>query len=341
MFLYDKYAPKNELDITFHNEIIKHLIQMSKDSAVPHVLLYGPDGSGKRTIARLFLENIFDDGINDTSDVTYTINGSSNTLSNITIKQSPYHLVIEPTNNNFDKYIVQNIVKEYAKRIPLNVYTTTKSFKIVVINDVEKFSYYAQMSLRRTMEKYSQTCRFLMICNSISKLIEPLRSRCVCIRVPYPTDVEITNTILTICFYEKFDISLAEIQNIISHANGNIKQALWKLEFIVRKIPLNIQYIETINQIIQILITKELSEVTRIRAMIYDIITINIPGRVIIQTIMLKLCEQNEISDMQKYNIIHRAAKYEHKMVIGRREAIQLDCFIVDTIIILSSPDRL
>ena len=216
MFLYDKYAPKNIGDLTFHVDEVNNLLSMNTN-AIPHIILYGSAGSGKRTIARFVLENLYDDSINKLTDIVYTISGSGNTLTDIVIKQSPYHIVIESNNNNFDKYLIQNIVKEYAQRIPMNVFQTNKPFKIVLINDVDNLSYHAQMSLRRTMEKYSKTCRFLMICNAMSRLIDPLKSRCVCVRITSPSNSEIIQTILKICYHEKFDISLENLNQIVSN----------------------------------------------------------------------------------------------------------------------------
>ena len=59
-------------------------------------------------------------------------------------------------------------------------------------------SYYAQTSLRRTMERYNDKCRFMMWCKSLSKVIEPLQSRCICLRIPSPTDDELFRYIFKI-----------------------------------------------------------------------------------------------------------------------------------------------
>ena len=336
MFLCDKYAPKNVLDLTFHQNIVDKLYQMSHDNAIPHVILYGPYGAGKKTIARMFLENIYDKSVNNTTDTIYQVNGSGNATTSISIKQSSYHIVIDPNNNNFDRYLIQNIVKEYAKYMPLDVFQTHKSFKVVLINDVDNLSYYAQMSLRRTMEKYSKTCRFLMICNAISKLIEPLRSRCVCIRVPSPTTSELINTILMISNYENYNIKLNEMCQILKHANGNIKHAIWLLEHIIWKLKPTNSYINNIDEIINMILQRKISNAMEIRNLIYNILITNISGSFIIQTILIRLCERHGITYEQKHKIIKMASKYEHNVTLGRREIIHLDGFILSTILILS-----
>ena len=70
MFLIDKYRPCKKEDSEFHNDVLDMLEIMSKDSAIPHLILYGPDGSGKRTIINIFLEMLFGEDIKHTKDTT-------------------------------------------------------------------------------------------------------------------------------------------------------------------------------------------------------------------------------------------------------------------------------
>jgi len=336
MFLYDKYSPKTNADLTFHQDIVQKIQQMGKDDEIPHLILYGADGSGKKTIARLFLESIFDKDVNNTVNKIYTINGSGNKTTNIAIKQSPYHIVIEPNNNNFDRYLIQNIVKEYAKWIPVGVFRINKSFKVVLINNVDNLSYYAQMSLRRTMEKYSKTCRFLMVCNAISKLIDPLKSRCICIRIPSPTEEEIIGTIMQVSYHEKNKMSLKNLCEIMKYSNGSIKQVLLALECVSNNISPSNSYIHTIKKIVKLINEKNIEHVVEIRGLLYDILMTNISGSHIITSILLMLCNSVELKFEKKLKLIESAAKYEHNLSIGRREIIHLDSFVIDTILILS-----
>lgn len=336
MFLYDKYSPKTIYDLEFHTDIVKKLYQISSNDALPHIILYGPDGAGKETIARMFLEKIYDPSVSILSEIVYNVNGSGNTTADILIKQSPYHIIIEPNNNNFDRYLIQDIVKKYAQQLPMDVFATSKTFKVVLINNADNLSYYAQMSLRRTMEKYSKTCRFLMICNSYSKLFDPLRSRCVCIRVPSPTRVDIMRTVMKISNREKYKLSLNNLCDILTNSNGNIKHAIWLLEFIMRGIAPSSSYTITIKKIIDLVIECDIRKIAIIRNLMYGILITNITGNTIINTITSTLCGKDNITDDVKIQIIKTAAKYESNITIGRREMIHLDGFIMDIILILS-----
>lgn len=337
MFLNDKYAPRSTDKLFFHEDIVERLQHMAVDDKIPHIILYGADGVGKKTIARMFLESVFGNEVNDTIDRIYTINGSGNKVTNMTIKQSPYHIVIEPNNNNFDKYLIQNIVKEYAKWIPISdVFGGNKQFKIVLINNVDNLTYYAQMSLRRTMEKNSRTCRFLMVCNAISKLIDPLKSRCICVRIPAPTEEEIIQTIIETSIHEKYNISLDELYKIMHYSDGHIKHTMLALDCVTKNISPSNSYVKSINDIVKLINEKNLNNVSDIKKILYDILMTNINGSNIIISILAILCKDEKINFDKKMQLVHCATKYEHNLSIGRREIIHLDGFIVNTILILS-----
>ena len=145
--------------------------------------MYGPPGGGKGHLVNMLLEKIYDKSVNNIKEVEYTVVGYGNSKTKVDIKQSNYHIIVEPNNNGFDKYLIQEIVKEYARRQMLNIFRTKKKFKVVLVDTVDNLSYYAQASLRRTMEKYVNNCKFILLSHQLSNVIEPLRSRCLCIRI--------------------------------------------------------------------------------------------------------------------------------------------------------------
>ena len=76
------------------------------------------------------LENIYDKSVHQIKEVKYTILGYGNTKTKVDIRQSNYHIIIEPNNNGFDKYLIQEIVQEYARRQMLNIFKTKKNLKL-------------------------------------------------------------------------------------------------------------------------------------------------------------------------------------------------------------------
>jgi len=336
MFFVDKYAPTSIEDSFFHKDILKELKIMSEDEAVPHIIFYGPPGSGKKTAIKLFLEMLYDKDVHVLTKCNYIISGSGNSNKVEPIKQSNYHIVIDPKNNNFDRYVIQNVVRKYAERKSLNVFLPHKSFKTVLINNLDNLSYYAQTSLRRTMEQYSGSCRFIMWCRSLSKVIDPLRSRCYMLRIKSPKDPEILKLLLTIAAKENIKLELSEYDKILEKANGDIKEALWLLQlhdfgYDIADDNL-LTYDKILNEMIDLITQAKIENIFQIREIIYKIMITNISGTQIIIDVVNKLLLDPKVPDKCKYNIVEFGAKYEHTLIIGRREIIHLDTFIINVL---------
>jgi replication factor C subunit 3/5 len=336
MFFVDKHAPNNANELLFHKKELELLKKMSQDDSVPHIIFYGPEGSGKKTLIKLFLEMMYDKEVHNLNDSVYKVSGSGNSTTDVLIKQSNYHIIIEPNNNNFDRYLIQDVVKDYAKKIPLNVFSATKTFKTVLINNVDNLSYYAQTSLRRTMEKFSGTCRFIMWCRSLSRVIDPIRSRCYTFRINSPHDDEILEMIATISYKESMKLTLNDYSKIIKLSNGNIKKALWLLQLKKNNIKYTISYNYIINEIKKLLLTCDVNAILEIRLLLYNIMITNITGSQIIKDIISKLYNDNNIPNECKVNMAEVAAKFEHNLIRGRREIIHLEGFIANLMYVLS-----
>ena len=379
-FLVDKYIPTNMNDIIeedfdnlidydnikpedlwlhgsnphkcfFHKDIFKKLEKISKDDSLPHIIFYGNPGTGKKTLINIFLEMIFDDSIYKLDDSKYTIMSSGNNESEVIIKQSDHHIIIEPNNTNFDRYLIQEIVKEYAKKYPLCIFEKSRKFKTVQINYLDNLSYYAQTSLRRTIEKYSKTCRFIMWCYSLSKVIEPLRSRCLCIHVPTQTDDQLYKWMYNICCLEKIKIKQNIINSILAKSNGNLKSILWKLDLYRYNNKIYNSYEEGINRIINEIISIKNNKIVdpeypinipKIREYIYKMYVTNISLNIIIKDILKSILFHNkDITKEQINDIINSASEFEYRLSKKRRDIIHLEAFVINIIFILSKKNIL
>lgn len=336
MLFIDKYSPKNIKDVSFHKQEFELLKKMSEDNSVPHIIFYGPEGSGKKTLIKLFLEMLYGKDVHKLNDSLYKVPGSGSSVTDVMIKQSNYHIVIEPNNNNFDRYLIQDVVKNYAQKVPLDVFTSKKTFKIVLIDNVDNLSYYAQTSLRRTMEKYSETCRFIMWSRSLSRVIDPIRSRCYNFKVNAPSDEEMLELIIKVSHGESMDLTLHNYTEIIDLSNGNAKKTLWLLQLKKMNIPYATSYDKIIKEIIDILLTCHVDAILNIRILLYDIMITNITGTQIIKDIVNRLYSNINLTDNCKMNIAEVAAKFEHNLIIGRREINHLEAFIAGTIYVLN-----
>ena len=300
-----------------------------------HLILYGNIGCGKDFLVNNLLERIYGKTNIELRDVEYTVSGYSNTKTKITIKQSKYHIIIEPNTNGFDKYLIQDIIRDYAKSELLNILKNTKLFKIVVINKIDNLSYYAQASLRRTMEKYSNTCKFILISDQLSKIIEPLRSRCLLVRIELPTREQMLNTILHISNEENINVSFSKINEIINKSDNKINHAIWLLEMEKYKIKYDNNWMLIIDSIVDKIINIKINNnkklyntLKEIREQFYILFITNIQTQMIICEMMKKILKlTNDI--YLKYKIIDITSKNEELLTHGTRHIIHFENYII------------
>ena len=372
MFLVDKYY-QNSNYITCHQPIIDKIIEsfdshsqiyssinesLSNDdfskiinklecetwrySNFQHLIVYGSTDCGKEYLVNRLLTQIYGRIGIEVKDVEYTVYGYSNTKVKILIKQSKNHIIIEPNSNGFDKYLIQEIIQDYAKSELLNIIKNRKLFKIVVINKIDNLSYYAQASLRRTMEKYSNTCKFILICDQLSKIIEPLRSRCLMVRVPLPSNLQILETILYICDKENINISKKQFNDIIQKSDNRVNHAIWLLEMIKYGITYEKDWDTVIDKIVDMVYqpinnNKKLYLILKlIREQFYILFITNISTQTIIRKIMTKLLNKTLQIDL-KYNIIDITSIFEQRLSQGTRHIIHVEAYIIRLIYLFSS----
>lgn len=325
---------KNYLDIIrFHSS--KSDIYKNYDN-MPNLLIHGPSGSGKHTLIRLLLSDIFDNSINDTFLETYYIKGYGNSVIDINIEQSKYHIIIEPNNTGLDKYLIQEIVKEYAKKKIINISYNKYPFRVVLINNVDNLHYYAQTSLRCTMEKYNKTCRFILCCNQTSKIIDPIKSRCLDIRIPAPTYNDMNSLLYHILLNENKLLSKNKIDSIIKKGDFNIKKTLWILNMTVFNIKdQELSWIKSLDVLIENMINIKnknfiLNETLIIttRNILYNIFTTNISPIDILTEIINKIIDSKEFHNDLLYIIFQLSSETENRLNRGKRSIIHLDAYM-------------
>lgn len=101
---------------------------------------------------------------------------------------------------------------------------------MVIINEADSLTRDAQAALRRTMEKYMTNMRLIMCASSTSKIIAPIRSRCLLVRVAAPTDEEMTSVLTHVAKKERFHLPTEAAESIIAAADGNLRKALLVFE---------------------------------------------------------------------------------------------------------------
>lgn len=245
----------------FYNSILDFFKTIKNYSDIPNIIFYGPPNPLKYSLVNSCLQILTDENILNFKNVTYKINTSTTKQIEKTIKQSDYHIIIVPTGNNSDRYLVQNIIKDYAKQLVLNFLC---KYKIVLILNAHNLSTIAQASLRRTMEQFNYNCRFIMICDK--PLLTPIQSRCFHIRVNIPSSFSLCKCLFDLSIKHKIFIPYKKLPEIVLQCNKNIHNMLWYLLY--SKYNYNDEFIDdyqiTINTLFLSLLNKN-----------YDIYNIN------------------------------------------------------------------
>jgi replication factor C subunit 3/5 len=340
--LIDKYAVRDKEDLRFehHKNTFRKLVLNQKGNFrnLPNLLVHGPQGSGKKTLIYVLLKELFGEEALNTRKEEYSVVGYGNSNVLVEIEQSNYHIVIEPNNSGFDKYLIQEIVTEYAKR--QSQFVASKApFKIVFINNVDNLSYYAQTSLRCTMERYQNNCKFILCAYQVSKIIEPLRSRCLDVRIPRPSNEDIIETLWWIAAREGFKLPFNVYTKILYECNRDVKAAIWMLEMYRKKIPdFTLSWkvsVETVTNLVYNVYKHKkhitLANIAECRSVINNILITNIPGTDIMACILEKLINSDvRYPDPLLHAMIEKVSEFENRLSKGKRSIIHFEGLIIN-----------
>jgi replication factor C subunit 3/5 len=316
-----------------------HLQAQSGD--FPHLLVYGPSGAGKKTRIIATLKELFGPGVEKIKIDARVFQTSSSRKLEFNIVSSVYHLEITPSDvGNYDRVVIQDLLKEVAQTQQVDL-TAKQRFKVVVINEADHLTRDAQAALRRTMEKYSPNLRLILLANSTSNIIAPIRSRTLLVRVAAPSEEEICAVLKKVGAAERFKHVEALNQRIAKDSDRNLRKALLMFEAVyAQKYGLlteilgafaNTMYSENVNektpipppdwetliaQIADDIIQEHTPQrILQVRAKLYDLLTHCIPATVVLKTLTFKLVRQ--VDDELKSEIVKWSAFYEHRIRMG------------------------
>ncbi|PWZ00923.1 putative RFC5-DNA replication factor C, 40 kd subunit [Testicularia cyperi] len=336
MLFVDKYRPKALSELHYHQDLSKRLSSLAEHEDFPHMLIYGPSGAGKKTRIACLLRELYGAGTYKLKIDQRVFVTPSNRKIDVNIVSSNYHIELTPSDagGNYDRLVIQDILKEIAQtqNVDLNA---KHRFKVVVINEADSLSRDAQSALRRTMEKYMSNLRLVLCATSTSKIIAPIRSRCLLLRVGAPSDQEIGTVLSHVAKKEKFSLPESVIQSICTDCQGNLRKAILVLEALRMQSPdlsagLNIAkpdwevYISKTADLI--LSDPSPQTLLAVRSKLYELLVHAIPP-----TLILKHLADNisaRVDESLKSPIIQKAAFYELRCRQGSKVIFHLEAFV-------------
>lgn len=268
----------------------------------------------------------------------------SNRKIDITIVQSNYHIEITPADTgNYDRVIIQDLLKEIAQTAQVDS-SAKQRFKVVVINEADSLTREAQSALRRTMEKYSTNLRLIMVANSTAKIIGPIRSRCLLMRVAAPTQQEIMRVLQFVSQKEKLRLSEDLAGRIAIESQRNLRRAILMLETIYAAsptppadvtIPPPDWEVYTAALAQKILHDQSPQQILAVRSGLYELITHCLPPSLILKTLLFELLKG--VDDTVKGELVKWAAFYEHRLRLGSKAIFHLEGFVAKAMLVVYS----
>jgi len=333
----DKHRPKTLDDMDYHSDLSERLKCMAKSGNPPHMLFVGPSGAGKSTRVHALLRELYGPGVDAIKVETKSVapNPSSpSTTVDIQVVVSNYHLALTPSDvGNKDRAVVMQLIKEVASHPPLG----QQCFKTVVIDEASTLSAQAQAALRRTMEKYMKTCRIILLCDSASKIIPPLRSRCLAVRVGAPSNEEVQRVLQKVGRQESLEVHPELALRIANKADRDMRRAVLILESVhaqgsqfTKDTPLPQEGWEAALDKVARKILQEQSPkcAMEVRGMLYELMAACLPSDFILKELLSKLLADQR-DDSMKQRAVAAAAHFESTMRQGSKDIFHLEAFVL------------
>jgi replication factor C subunit 3/5 len=354
MLWVDRHRPKKLEDVELLPEVTNLLTHLADSGDMPHLLFYGPSGSGKKTRVMALLHRIYGQNVFSIKLEHKSMQVTDSKTIDFTTLSSPYHIDMNPSDaGNYDRVVVMELIREIAQTAPMvssgtlmgmssakkaaaDAPTNIPKFKVIVLNEVDKMSRGAQQALRRTMEKYVNTCRLVLISSSTSRLIAPLRSRCIGVRVAAHGLDGTTTAVRRVCAEENLAVpSPAFLATLHHRSNGNLRRALLMLEAAkMNRCDLNgtgldipqpdwSLYIQEI--VTDILKEQSPKKLHDIRIKYYELMGQCVPGEILMQSLVDGLLLA--VDPSLRRDVISAAALYDHQMKMGTKAIVHLEAF--------------
>jgi len=192
----EKYRPGRLEDIIGQEKVVQRLRGYVSSGNLPNLLFAGPPGTGKTTAALAIARELYG---KEWRNYFLELNASDE--------------------RGID--VVRGKIKSFARTRSLR-----GGFKIIFLDEADALTKDAQHALRRTMEMYTSTCRFILSCNYSSKIIEPLQSRCALFRFRPVEQEKVTEMLKKIAHREGLELTHEAFQAILYNSGGDLRRAI-------------------------------------------------------------------------------------------------------------------
>lgn len=313
----EKYRPKNFSDVKGQDQIVSRIKAFVEQQNMPHLLFAGPAGTGKTSLALVIGRKLFGDNWN-------------------------HNLLELNASDERGIDVIRHKVKDFARTRAIG----DVPFKIIYLDECDALTKEAQQALRRTMENYTKTCRFILAANYSSKIIDPIQSRCAMFRFkPLPKqdvfaliddiakseDVNIDDAAKE-ALYEISEGDCRKTENILQSASALSKDITEDVIFSLAsfakpkdiketlELALNNKFVESRSKLLKTMLDFGLSGIDSIKQFQKEIYNLDVSGR-------------------KKMRMMEKCGECEFRMTEGSDEFLQLEAFLAAIALIGSEKD--
>ena len=302
----EKYRPRDFSEIKGQEEIVKRVKAFVEQKNMPHLLFTGPAGVGKTTLSLVICKQLFKDS---------------------------WHQNLLELNASDERGIdiIRNKVKDFARTRAIG----DAPFKIIHLDECDALTKEAQQALRRTMENYTQTCRFILSANYSSKIIDPIQSRCTLFRFRQLDKQAVKKIVNHVANSEglKIDDGVADLLFDVSNGDcrrlENLLQACAAIEKnITEDIIYSIASVaqpKEVNEVIQLSLDGKFIDARN--KLLDTMLKYGLSGIDVIKQIQKELWMIN-IDNKKKMMLIDKCGEIEFRMTEGSDEFIQLESLL-------------
>ncbi len=310
----EKYRPKSFEEMKGQKEIVEKVKAFVETGSMPHLLFSGPAGVGKTTLSLVVAKQLFGE------------NWRQNTLE-----------LNASDERGID--VVRVKVKDFARTRAIG----DVPFKLIYLDESDALTREAQQALRRTMENYTKTCRFILSCNYSSKIIDPIQSRCAVFRFKPLSEDEIFLMIDKVASEEGLSVDNEAKKALYEVCDGDCR----RLENIMQSCAViakdKVITPELVYSMSSVAKPKEVKEVLSIavegnflesrKKLLSLMLDYGLSGTDIIKQIQKEIWGL-ELEDRKKVELMDKCGEVEFRMVEGSDEYIQLESFLAYVVLV-------